>query len=121
MSELRGHMEKKTASLEILSEMIDRFDQQNNLCDRSTFISDLLDKQLQRNVDKLGVSTDLTNMMGGNAEFLGSSGEITLINSKVSSLSNSDINIPDRFDHIAKKTDEISIDTIVRLRSQNWR
>jgi len=118
---LWGHMEKKTAFLEILSEMIDRFDQQNDLGDRSTFVSYLLDKQLQRNVDKLGVSTDLTNMVGGTADFLGSSGETTLINSKGSSISNSDINIPDRFDHIAKKIDEISIDNIVRSRSQNWR
>ena len=121
MSELRGHMEKKTAFQEILSEMIDRVDQQNNLGDRSTFVSDLLDKHLQRNVDKLNVSTDLTNIMGDTEEFLGSSGEFNLINSKGFSLSNSDINLPDRFDHIAKKIDEISNDNIVRPRSKNWR
>jgi hypothetical protein len=114
-------MEKKTAFLELPSEMIDRFDQQNNLGDRSTFISDLLDKQLQRNVDDLGVSTDLTNMMGDTGEFLGSSGELNLINSKGSSLGNFDINTPDRFEHIVEKIGEISMDHIVRVRSRNWR
>ena len=114
-------MEKKTAFLELPSEMMDRFDQQNNLDDRSTFISDLLDKQLQRNVDNLGVSTDLTNMMGDTGEFLGSSGEINLINSKGSSLGNFDINIPDRFEHIVEIIGEISTDYIVRVRYRNWR
>jgi hypothetical protein len=114
-------MEKKTAFPEIPSEMIDGLDQQNNLGDRSTFISDLLDKQLQRNVDNLGVSTDLTNMMGDTGEFLGSFGELNLINSKGSSLGNFDVNIPDRFEHIAKKIGEISMDHIVRVRPRNWR
>ncbi len=113
-------MEKKTAFLEIPSEMMDRFDQQNNLDDRSTFISDLLDKQLQRNVDDLGVSTDLTNMMGDTGEFLGSSGELNLINSKGSSLGNFDINIPDRFEHIVEKISEISMDHIFQMSSRNW-
>ena len=114
-------MEKKTAFPEMPSKMIDGVDQQNNLGDRSTFISDLLDKQLQRTVDNLGVSTDLTNMMGDTGEFLGSSGELNLINSKGSSLGNFDINIPDRFEHIAKKIGEISMDHIVRVRPRNWR
>jgi len=114
-------MEKKTAFPEIPSEMIDGFDQQNNLGDRPMVISELLDKHSQRNVDKLDVSTDLTNMMGDTGEFLGSSGEINLINSKGSSLGNFDINIPDRFEHIAKKIGEISMDHIVRVRSRNWR
>jgi hypothetical protein len=114
-------MEKKTAFLELPSEMVDRFDQQNNLGDRSTFISDLLDKQLQRNVDNLGVSTDLTNMMGDTGEFLGSSGELNLINSKGSPLGNFDINTPDRFEHIVEKIGESSMDHIVRVRPRNWR
>jgi hypothetical protein len=114
-------MEKKTAFLEIPSEVIDGLDQQNNLGDRSMFISDLLDKQLQRNVDNLGVSTDLTNMMGGTGEFLGSSGELNLINSKGSSLGNFDINIPDRFEHIVEKIGEISTDRIFQMSSRNWR
>jgi len=114
-------MEKKNAFPEIPSELIGGLDQHNNLADRSTFISDLLDKQLQRNVDNLGVSTDLTNMMGDTGEFLGSSGELNLINSKDSSLGNFDVNIPDRFEHIAKKIGEISMDHIVRVRPRNWR
>ncbi len=113
-------MEKKAAFLELPSEMMDRFDQQNNLDDRSTFISDLLDKQLQRNVDNLDVSTDLTNMMGDTGEFLGSYGELNPINSKGSSLGNFDINIPDRFEHIVEKIGEISTDHIVRVKSRNW-
>ena len=113
-------MEKKTAFLELPSEMMDRFDQQNNLGNRSAVISDLLDKQIQRNVDNLGVSTDLINMMGDTGEFLGSSGELHLINSKGSSLGNFDINTPDRFEHIVEKIGEISMDH-VRVISRNWR
>jgi hypothetical protein len=113
-------MEKKTAFLELPSEMMDRFDQQNNLGNRSAVISDLLDKQIQRNVDSLGVSTDLINMMGDTGEFLGSSGELNLINSKGSSLGNFDINTPDRFEHIVEKIGEISMDH-VRVISRNWR
>ena len=113
-------MEKKTAFLELPSEMMDRFDQQNNLGNRSAVISDLLDKQIQRNVDSLGVSTDLINMMGDTGEFLGSSGELNLINSKGSSLGNFDINTPDRFEHIVEKIGEIPMDH-VRVISRNWR
>ena len=114
-------MEKKTAFLELSSEMMDRFDQQNNLGDRSVSVTDLLDKQLQRNVDDLGVSTDLTNMMDETGEFLGSSGKLNLINSKGSSLGDFDINAPDRFEHIVEKIGEISMDRIVRMKSRNWR
>ena len=113
-------MKKKTAFLEISSEMMGRFDQQNNLDDRSTFISDLLDKQLQRNVEDLGVSTDLTNMMDETGEFLGSSGELNLINSKGSSLGNFDVNIPDKFENIVEKIGEISTDHVVLVRFRNW-
>jgi len=96
-------MEKKTSFLELSSEITDRLNQRNNLGDKSTFIPDLLDKQLQRNVDDLGVSTDLTNMMDEAGEFLGSSGELNLINSKGSSIDDFDINIKDKFENIAKK------------------
>jgi len=114
-------MEKKTVFLELKSEMINRLDQQNILGDRSMIMSNLLDKQLQRNVEDLGVSTDLTNMMDETGEFLGSSGELNLINSKGSSLGNFDVNIPDKFENIVEKIGEISTDHIVRVRSRNWR
>jgi hypothetical protein len=106
-------MEKKTAFLELPPEMVDGLYRQNNLGDISTFILDLPDKQRQRNVDNLGVSTDLTNMMDDTGEFLGGSGEINLINSKASSLGNFDINTPDRFEHIVEKIGEISMDHVV--------
>jgi len=112
-------MEKKTVFLELKSEMINRLDQQNILGDRSMIMSNLLDKQLQRNVEDLGVSTDLTNMMDETGEFLGSSGELNLINSKGSSLGNFDVNTPDRFENIVEKIGEISTDHIVRVRSRN--
>ena len=112
-------MEKKTAFQEMLSETIDRFDKQNDLEDRSPFVSDVLDKQLHWNVDKLGVSTDLTNMKSVTSECLGNSGEFNLINNKGSSFSTTDMNIPDRFKHITKRIDEISIENIIRLRFKN--
>jgi len=112
-------MEKKTVFLELKSEMINRLDQQNILGDRSMIMSNLLDKQLQRNVEDLDVSTDLTNMTDETGEFLGSSGELNLINSKGSSLGNFDVNTPDRFENIVEKIGEISTDHIVRVRSRN--
>jgi len=114
-------MQKKTTFLELSFEVVDRLGQQDNLGDRSTFISDLPAKHLQHNVDNLGVSTDLNNMMDDNGEFLDGYGELNLINSKVSPLDNFDIDIPDRFEHIVKKIDEISMDHVVRIKSRNWR
>ena len=41
-------MEKKTIFLELPAEMIDNIDRQNTIGDRSLFISDLLQKQLEQ-------------------------------------------------------------------------
>ena len=53
-------MEKRTIFLELSSEIIDRIDQSNNLGDRSLFVSNLLEKQLQQDSMGLDVSTELT-------------------------------------------------------------
>jgi len=101
--------------------MLGRFDQQYNLSYRTIFISGLSDKNLQENVENLGASTELTNMMDDIGEFLDSSGKLNLINSKGPPLDNFNINIPDRFKHIVKKIDEISMDHIVRVNFRKWR
>ena len=116
-----GYMERKTIFLDLSSEMVDRIDRQNDLGDRSNFISNLLDKQLQRNVDSMGVSTELTTIMGETGGLLGVSGELNLINSSGFSLGKFDINTPDGFEHLVEKIGELSEDTAVQMRARNLR
>ncbi|MCK4995396.1 MAG: PAS domain-containing protein [Thermoplasmatales archaeon] len=56
-------MEKKTIFLELPSKMIARIDEQNTVGDRSVFISELIDKQLQTPVSEMDVSTEIPTTM----------------------------------------------------------
>ena len=114
-------MERKTILLELPSETIDKIDRQNHLGDRSNFISNMLDKQLQQNVERMDVSTELTTMMDETGGFLGVSGELNLINSSGFSLGKFDINTPDGFEHLVEKIGEISESPVVQTRAQNIR
>ena len=114
-------MERKNILLELSSEMIDKIDQQNHLGDRSNFISNLLDKQLQHNVDRMDVSTELTTMMSEVGGLLGGSGELNLTNRSGFSLGKFDINTPDGFEHLVSKIGEISESPAVQKRAQNLR
>jgi len=115
-------MEKKSIILELSCELIDRIDRQNTMGDRSAFVSQLLEEQLQQ-VVKTGtdIPTELTTKMSETEGILGvSQGLIDLIDSKGVSLGKFDINTVEGFQDLADKIQEISEDPIVRIRARGW-
>ena len=115
------YMEKKTIFLELPAEMIDRIDQKNSIGDRSLFISELLEKQLEQKISTMSASTELTVRMDEIRESAGDPGEIGLINSKGATLGKFNINTPEGFEELALRISEISEDPLVRMRARHWR
>jgi len=113
-------MEKKTVFLELSCELIDKIDQMNTLGDRSTFISNLLEKQVQKqdlNHD-IKPTTELTTRMdelGGN---LGIPGEIKLVKSSGEPVGTFNIDTVQGFENLAKKIQEVSEDPVVRIKAR---
>lgn len=115
-------MEKKTIFLELPAEMVDKIDRENVMGDRSVFISDLIDRQLQLgDISRMDVSTDLTTRMEETRGSMGVSGEISLTNSSGASIDKFNINTIEGFERLADKISEISDDPIVRMRARRWR
>ena len=113
-------MEKKTIFLELPSKMIARIDEQNTVGDRSVFISELIDKQLQTPVSEMDVSTEIpTTMQTG--ELGEVTGEVSLVNNGGVPLGKFDINTVEGFEELSKKISELSDDPIVRMRARRWR
>ena len=115
------HMEKKTIFLELPAEMVDRIDKENVMGDRSAFISNLLERQLQDNITTMDASTELTSRMEEIRDPLGLSGEISLLNSRGLNLGKFDINTMEGFEHLAQKICDITDDPIVRMRALRLR
>ena len=114
-------MDKKTIFLELPSEMLDRIDQQNMMGDRSTFISDLLTKQLDREVSTMDVSTELTSHMQKPSDSFSPPGEIKLLNNKGVTIGNFNINTIEGFDNLTQKICELSDDPVVRMKARRMR
>jgi len=113
-------MEKKTIFLELPCEIIDKIDHNNRLGDRSTFISELLEKQLQREVTRMQISSEIMTRIG-TEDVKAISGEIGLVNSKGLPLGKFNINTVEGFENLAKKIADLSDDPIVRMRARRWR
>ena len=113
-------MEKKTVFLELPCEIIDKIDQHNRLGDRSTFVSELLEKQLQREVTRMQISSEIMTRMGSEDVKI-VSGEVGLVNGKGLPLGKFNINTVEGFENLAKKISELSDDPIVRMRARRWR
>jgi len=111
-------MEKKTIFLELPAELIDKIDKGNVVGDRSVYITNLLDRQLQENMAKMSASTDLISRMEEVKDPLGLSGEISLMNSKGLNIGRFDINTIEGFENLNRKISEISEDHIVKMRTQ---
>jgi len=112
-------MEKKTIFLELPCEIIEKIDEQNRLGDRSTFISELLEKQLHHEVSKMDFSSEIMTKMG--SESIGRPlGELSLVNSRGISLGKFDINTMEGFENLAKKIGELSDDPLVRMKARRW-
>ena len=113
-------MDKKTIFLELPSEMVDKIDRENVMGDRSSFISDLLSKQLGESITTMDTSTELMSGMDEASGPIGVPGEISLINSRGISLGKFNINTVEGFEHLAEKICEMSDDPIVRMRARRW-
>jgi hypothetical protein len=112
-------MERKTIILDLTCELIDIIDRINTMDDRSLFISELLEKQLdQYTSSKMEASTDLSKKLDEREGFFGVSGEISLINSSGISLGKFDINTLEGFENLTKKIQEISNDPAVQIRAR---
>ena len=114
-------MEKRSIILELPCELIDKIDRQNNMRDRSTFITKLLEEQLiQKSETGMDFSTELTTRMSKKGLLGVSSGELNLLDINGISIGKFDINTIDGFEDLAKKIQEISEDPIVRMRASGW-
>jgi hypothetical protein len=114
-------MEKKTIFLELPSEMIDRIDRENVVGDRSQFISDLLDKQLEQGISEMDISTELSTTMSEGKSQTGAHGDLWLINNKGMNLGRFDINTVEGFEQLTMKICELSNDPIVRMKARRMR
>lgn len=114
-----SYMDKKKIILELSCELIDKIDRLNTIGDRSSFISNILKKQLEENEpNRLNVSTELTSMMSKGESPFGVSGIIDLINSQGVSLGKYNINTLEGFEELTKKIQEISEDPAVQIRAR---
>ena len=112
-------MEKKTIILELSCELIDKIDRLNTMSDRSYFISNLLEKQIEeKKTDSVNISSELTSMMSKSESPFDVSGIIDLINSQGVSLGKYNINTLEGFEELTKKIQEISEDPAVQIRAR---
>jgi hypothetical protein len=108
-------MDRKTIFLELPAEMIDRIDRKNITGDRSTFISNLLERELGKG---LGESTELQPRMQKDVEQLDQLGQKQTPKIKERLLGEFDINTVEGFENLAKKIIEITDDPIVRMKAR---
>ena len=114
-------MEKRTIFLELPAEIIDRIDRQNSIGDRSTFISDLLNRQLDNTISSIDFSTDLTTRMDEGEKPMEIPGEVKLVGANGSPIGKFNINTVEGFESLASKISEISNDPVVRMRARRWK
>ena len=111
-------MEKKNIILELPCELIEKIDRLNTSDDRSAFISNLLEKQLEENERisfKAGIESPL--MMSDSVNPIRFSGIIDLMNNQGVSLGKFNINTLEGFEELTKKIQEISEDPAVQIRA----
>jgi hypothetical protein len=113
-------MEKKIVFLELPASIIEKIDEQNMIGSRSLFVSELLEKQLQTDLNQMHPAAEISSSMQ-TGELASKSGEMSLVNSKGLTMGKFDINTVDGFQHLADKICEISDDPIVRMKARRWR
>lgn len=113
-------MEKKTIILELSSELVDKIDRLNMIGDRSTFISNLLEKQINlQDSDNVSIKNDLVTIMKQNNKLLKTSKEISLVNDDGMLLGKFDIDTLEGFEDLTRKIQEISKDPAVQIRASS--
>lgn len=115
-------MEKRTIFLELPGELVEKIDRMNTLGDRSTFVSNLLEKQIQKQEMNRDIkpATELTTRMeelGGSMSF---PGEIKLIKNDGEPIGTFNIDTIQGFEDLAKKIQEASEDPAVRIKARRW-
>lgn len=111
-------MNKKTVLLELPCELIEKIDHINTLEDRSLFIKDLLEKQLQ-NQEKAETKDITTKMHNQNNDSVDKP-KIEILNKKGTPLGSFDINTMEGFENLAKIIQESSEDPMVRIKARRW-
>ncbi len=113
-------MEKKTIILELSSELVDKIDRLNMIGNRSTFISNLLEKQINlQDSDNVSIKNDLVTIMKQNNKLLKTSKEISLVNDDGMLLGKFDIDTLEGFEDLTRKIQEISKDPAVQIRASS--
>ncbi|MDH7516984.1 MAG: hypothetical protein QHH19_01370 [Candidatus Thermoplasmatota archaeon] len=113
-------MEKRTIFLELPLNIIDEIDLRNTMGDRSLFITELLEKQLQQQeISRMNISQE-TETAKDSIKKLVSSGIVTLVDSEGTPLGRFDINTVEGFEDLARKICEISEDPMVRIKARRW-
>ncbi len=114
-------MEKKTIFLELPSDIVDQIDRQNDCGDRSSFITGLLNKQLDEMITSMDVSTELTSSISQDSMQSNIPGEIKLLDNRGMPLGKFNINTIEGFEQLSSKICELSDDPIVRMKARKWR
>jgi len=115
-------MSRKTILLELPIELIDKIDRLNTFGDRSAFVTELIQKQLESShSNEMDSSTQLTTKMIEDGERLNVSGELNIITTGGISLGKFNINTLEGFEGLAKKIKEVSEHPLVQIRAENWR
>ena len=111
-------MEKKNIILELPCELIDKIDRLNTTEDRSTFISSLIEKQIEENERvRFKAGMDSQTLMSTTDRPFGLSGIIDIIDNQGVSLGKFNINTLEGFEDLTKKIKEISEDPAVQIRA----
>ncbi len=113
-------MEKRTIFLELPSNIIDEIDLRNTTGDRSLFVTDLLEKQLdQHEVSRMDISSEIKTIKD-NIIKSDSPGVINLVDNEGTPIGRFDINTVEGFEDLARKICEISEDYTVRIKARRW-
>ena len=113
-------MEKKTVLLELSCELIDKIDKMNSLGDRSIFVSNLLENQMQKQEmdHDIKPATELTTRMEGLGGSMAFPGELKLVKSDGAHIGTFNIDTVQGFEDLAKKIQEVSEDPVVRIKAR---
>jgi len=109
-------MEKKIIFLELPIDMIEKIDEKNGTRSRAVFISELITKELQNNISKMNISSDVSTQINIKKREEHNE-EISLVDGKGNSLGKFDINTIEGFEKLTKKIGELSNDPIVRMKA----
>jgi hypothetical protein len=113
-------VEKRTIFLELPCEMIEKIDTWNPKGDRSLFVTELLEKQLQNENSKTDIA-EMETKMNAFEKSSDASGEISLVDGRGIVLGRFDINAVEGIEKLSEKICELSDDPVVRMRVRLWR